>query len=164
MSKKSIGISQFVSSVLLILIIVFGLIIASNFGKDIMDKINDNIVINEALQNMKLLNDVIQEVGSEGEMARRTLSVSVTNGKYEFDPYADSINFSYYMKSDLNFTGSIENINISRDNGRIKLYIQYEKIDIVSYEQFGTGNNLVTIINEGINTELNKPIINISKT
>lgn len=161
MNRK--GLSPFISTGLIILISLVGILLAVNFVKPVLDRARDNIIINEGFQNLDLLDSVIREVISEGEETKRTINIKVSDGEYEVDSTIDYLNFSYKMKSDLNLTGQRDKVNITRTIDKSILFVAYTNVDLVSIEHFGKGENQVVIKNEGINTQTNKPMINISK-
>jgi hypothetical protein len=157
------GLSTFISTALITLISLIGILLAINIVKPVLDRTTDNVIINEGFQNLGLLNDIIHEVASEDEGSKRTINIKISDGELVADTTIDYLNFSYKTKSDLNFTGQRGNINITRMGDKSVLFVAYSNVDLVGMGRFGKGENSVVIENEGINTGINKPMINISK-
>jgi hypothetical protein len=157
------GLSPFISTTLIILIGLVGITLVLSLVKPSLDKTKDSAVINEALQNLNLVGDTIKEIVSEGESAKTTISLSVSEGRYEIDPVCDCFNFSYTMKAGLDISGYKNGINITRSGDKIYLFLTYSNIDIQGSEHFSKGDNSISIKHNGLNTTNNHPIIYIGK-
>jgi len=156
------AVSTYISSALLILIIITAISVTLTIFKPTLDKAKDTAIINEAFQNLEMLDKVVKEVVSEGEGSRRTISLTVSDGVYSIDPQMNSINFTYKLKSNLKIGGSRSGINITSTEGRIILFIRYPKIDLQGSAHFPKGINKVLIFHNGTNST-NFPIIYIGK-
>ncbi|MFZ8829993.1 MAG: LamG domain-containing protein [Candidatus Aenigmatarchaeota archaeon] len=64
-------------------------------------------VINEASVNLELLSSAINEVASEAEGSRRTVTLSVSDGEYLIDKNSNSIIFTFEPSVDLGVIGRI---------------------------------------------------------
>ena len=92
------GLSPFISTALIILILVSAVTLVLTLGKSTLDKINEANVINEATQNMKLIDSVIRQVASEGLGSLRKIQIKVSDGTYRVNEETNSLEFSYLVK------------------------------------------------------------------
>ncbi|MEM5766044.1 MAG: LamG-like jellyroll fold domain-containing protein [Candidatus Aenigmatarchaeota archaeon] len=90
------GISPIVSTVLLILITVSAVYIVMNVAKPTVERAYEFGVINEAEQNMRLLDNLIREVASEGTGSLRSVVLKVSDGNYRI------------VNTSGNFTGALQ--------------------------------------------------------
>ena len=157
------GLSPFISTTLIILIGLVGITLVLILVRPSLDKTKDSAVINEALQNLNLIDGTIREIVSEGESAKTTISLSVSDGTYEIDSNCDCINFTYDMKTGLDISGYKDGINVTHTGDTIRLFIDYSKIDIQGSDHFSKGSNSIVITHSGINTTTDYPIIYIEK-
>jgi len=159
---RSNGLSSYIASVLLILMGLTGIYLGLTVLNPAIDKAKDSGVINEALQNLKLIDDNIREVASEGRNSKRTLSIKVTEGTYKVDSSINCINFTYNMKSNLNVGGQRDNINITRHRNDLDMFISYTRLQIQGSDHFTKGENSVVILHNGTNTTT--PIIYVGRS
>jgi hypothetical protein len=157
------AISPFISTALIILIGITAVYLALTVLNPAVDKSKDSAVLNEALQNLKLIDNNIREVASESENSKRTISLRVTEGTYKVDQNINYINFTYRMKSDLTVAGQRNNINITRSGNDLNLFIIYTNLQIQGSDHFTKGDNSVVILNNGTNSTTNYPIIYVGK-
>ncbi len=157
------GISPFISAALIILISITGIFFALTVLNPVVDQSKDSAVINEALQNLQLIDDTIREVASESENSKRTISLKVTDGTYRVDQNINYINFTYNMKSDLNVTGQRSNTIVRRSGNDLTLFIQYTNLQLQGSDHFTKGDNSVIILHNGTNSTTNYPIIYVGK-
>jgi hypothetical protein len=158
------AISPFIASALLILIGITGIYLGLTVLTPAIDKAKDSAVINEALQNLKLIDEYIKEVTSEGIDSKRTFSLKVTEGTYKVDSTINYINFTYNMKTNLDVSGQRDNINITRSGNDLNLFVSYTKLQIQGSDHLTKGENSVVILYKGTNTTNNYPIIYVGKT
>ncbi|MEM5829792.1 MAG: LamG domain-containing protein [Candidatus Aenigmatarchaeota archaeon] len=90
------GISPVISTVFLILITISATYIVMNVVKPTIDRAYEAGVMNEAEQNMRLLDNLIREVASEGRGSLRTVVLKVTDGNYKI------------INTSGNFTGALQ--------------------------------------------------------
>jgi len=154
------GLDTFISFALVILIGLTGVMLALTLIKPTIDKATDNMVINEGFANLEKINKIINDVASETEGTRRTINVRVTDGEYQIDSTNSKIIFLYKMKSDLSFSGSKGNVNITTDKSMATLSLAYDKI-LLQGSRFSKGDNQIVITNEGIDEDSNKVTISI---
>jgi hypothetical protein len=157
------AISPFISAALIILIGVTAIYLALTVLNPTVDKSKDSAVINEALQNLQLINDNIREVASESENSKRTISLKVTDGTYKVDQNINYINFTYNMKSDLNVTGQRDKINIARSGNDLNLFIHYTNLQLQGSDHFTKGDNSIIILHNGTNSMTNYPVIYVGR-
>jgi hypothetical protein len=156
------AISPFISAALLILIGITAIFFALSVLNPAVDKSKDSAVINEALQNLQLIDNNIREVASESENSKRTISLKVTDGTYKVDQNINYLNFTYNMKSDLSLAGQRDNINITRSGDDLNLFIRYTNLQLQGSDHFTKGDNSIIILHNGTNTN-NYPIIYVGK-
>ncbi|MDI6825719.1 MAG: hypothetical protein QMD36_00795 [Candidatus Aenigmarchaeota archaeon] len=157
------ALSPYIASALLILMGITAIYLTLTVLTPAIDKARDSAVINEALQNLKLIDDNIREVASEGENSKRTFSLKVTEGTYKVDSNVNHINFTYNMKTNLDVGGQRDNINITRSKNDINLFISYTRLQIQGSDHFTKGENSVVILYTGTNTTTHYPIIYVGK-
>ena len=157
------ALSPFISTTLIILMGIIAISLVLSVVKPSLDKARDSTIINEAFQNLNLIDDTIKEVVSEGEYAKKTILLRITEGRYEVDSNSDCINFTYTMKAGLDISGQKNMINITHSGNTIHLFISYAKVDIQGSDHFTKGDNSVVISHEGINSTTNYPMIYVGK-
>jgi len=96
MLKK--GISPLLSTIIIILLIVTAITLVLTIGTPAINRARESAIINEAIQNMRVLDNSIREVASEGLNSKRTMQLKVTDGVYSVKEKTDSINFEYKIK------------------------------------------------------------------
>ncbi|MEM5790820.1 MAG: hypothetical protein QXP77_02125 [Candidatus Aenigmatarchaeota archaeon] len=92
------AISPLISTVLIILLLVGAIAIVLSFGKEILDKTNEANVINEAKQNMKLLDNIIRQIASSGTGSLKKVQLKVSDGIYKVIQETNSLEFFYTVK------------------------------------------------------------------
>jgi flagellin-like protein len=97
MSRK--GINPITATVLIIAFTLSAITLTLTIIKPTLDKVKDSNVINEAIQNLKVISSVIKEVGSEVG-GKRVLPLTVTEGYYRVDSSKELLYFEYDTKSD----------------------------------------------------------------
>jgi len=157
------AISPFISAALIILIGITGIFLTLTVLNPAVDKSRDSVVINEALQNLKMIDDTLREVASESQNSKRTISLKVTDGTYKIDQNVNYINFTYNMKTDLNVTGQKDDINIARSGDDLNLFIEYTNLQLQGSDHFTKGDNTLVILHNGTNSTNNYPIIYVGK-
>jgi len=157
------AISPFIASALIILMGITGIYLTLTVLTPSVDKAKDSGIINEALQGLKIIDDNIREVASEGQNSKRTLSLKVTEGTYKIDSNINCINFTYKMKTDLDVSGQRDNINITRSGNDINFFVSYTKLQIQGSDHLTKGENTIMILHNGTNTTTNYPIIYVGR-
>jgi hypothetical protein len=157
------ALSQFVSAALIILLSIIAISLILTALNPVIDKSKDSAILNEALQNLGLIDNNVREVVSGGEDSKRTINIKVSDGTYRVDSENDQMNFTYDIKADLNIGGQRDDVNITLDGKTLTLFIKYDNIDIQGSDHFSKGDNSVVILHNGTNSTLNKPIIHIGR-
>jgi hypothetical protein len=157
------ALSPYIASALIILMGITAISITLTVLTPAVDKARDSAILNEALQNLKLIDDNIKEVASEGVNSRRTFSLKVTEGTYIVDSIINHINFTYKMKSNLDVKGQRDSINITRSGNDLNLFISYRNLQLQGSDHFTKGENSVLIFHNGTNTTTHYPIIYVGR-
>lgn len=110
--KSLLGLSPLISMVMVIAFSIFGIVLVLNALNPTIEKTKDVSIISEAQQNLQLLNSIIREVASEANGSKRTITISITDGEYYFDPILDSLYFVYTPSQPLNLAGIKGDIQI----------------------------------------------------
>ncbi|MBU5688516.1 MAG: hypothetical protein KQA41_02325 [Candidatus Aenigmarchaeota archaeon] len=139
------GLNEFLSISIILALSISAIVISIEFIKPIMEKSYDNFIINEAFSNLNSLSNTIKEISSESQGSKRTVNIKVTKGFYVFDENTDTINFTYNLGSDLNFSGYRDGINISTKNGQVYMFTKIEKIDFLNRFYLVSGSNLFSL-------------------
>ena len=159
---NSKGASEFITAALLIMFGVAVLTLTVTVVKPALDRAQDSSIANEAMNNLRLIDNSIKEVAAEEKGAKRTLNIKSSNGLYQVDTRIDYLNFTYDMNQILNFGGSRDNINVTIERNTLKLFVVYNKIDLIGSAHIPKGAKQITIKHEGTNTTNSKPIVNIT--
>jgi len=157
------AISPYISTALIILIGIVALALSLTVLNPALNKAKDSAVINEAFNNLEIIDSTIREVASESEDSKRTINLKVTDGTYRVDSAIEYINFTYRMKEGLDISGQRDNVNITISAEDITLFIKYTNIDLQGSDHFSKGDNSVIIMHNGTNSTTNYPQIYIGK-
>jgi len=160
------ALSPFISMALVILIGIVALTLGLTILSPALNKAKDSAVINEAFNNLEIIDNTIREVASEAEDSKRTINLKVTEGTYRVDSTNDLINFTYKMKEGLEISGQRNKINISipvNESNKINLFIKYTNIDLQGSDHFTKGDNSVVIMHNGTNPTTNYPLIYVGR-
>ncbi|MCD6226785.1 MAG: hypothetical protein J7J93_03270 [Candidatus Aenigmarchaeota archaeon] len=153
------ALSHFVSFTLVILFVITSVSLVLVVVTPALDKAKDSSTITEAFRNLETIDTAIKEVASEGENAKRTINIKITEGTIKSDPTNDYLNFTYTLKEDTSLSGQRNNINITKSGKELTLFIAYSNIDINGTAHFTKGDNKIIIENQGVSN--NKPVIYI---
>ncbi len=157
------ALSPYISTALVILIGIVALTLSLTVLNPALNKAKDSAIINEAFNNLEIIDSTIREVASESEDSKRTINLKVTEGTYRVDSVIDFINFTYRMKEGLEISGQRDNINITISAEDITLFIKYTNIDLQGSDHFTKGDNSVVIVHNGTNSTTNHPFIYVGK-
>jgi len=106
------GVSPFVSMVFVLAFSVVGLTLVVTVLMPVVNRAKDMSVVDEATRNLELLNSVIKEVASESEGAKRTITLTVSDGVYKINKQKDLIYFEYDSNERLELKGTIGNVYV----------------------------------------------------
>lgn len=157
------ALSQFVSAALIIMLSIAAISLILMALNPVIEKAKDSAMVNEAFQNLELIDNTIREVASEGEDSKRTINIKVTDGTYKVDSTNDQMNFTYKLKAELNIGGQRGRVNITVNASTVNLFVKYTNVDIRGSDHFTKGDNSVVILHNGTNTTTNKPIIYVGR-
>ncbi len=157
------GVSAFIASALIILFGITTITLVLTIVQPALERAQDSAIANEALNNLRLIDNSVKEIASEEKGAKRTLNIKSSDGIYEVDSRLDYINFTYDMRQKLNFgTTQRDRINITEERNTLKLFVVYTKIDLIGNAHIPKGAKQITITHEGINATNSKALINIT--
>ena len=157
------ALSPYISTALVILIGIVALTLSLTVLNPTLNKAKDSAIINEAFNNLEIIDNTIREVASESEDSKRTINLKVTEGTYRVDSTIDYINFTYRMKEGLDISGQRDNVNITISAEDITLFIKYTNIDLQGSDHFTKGDNPVIILHNGTNSTTNYPMIYVGR-
>jgi len=157
------ALSPFISAALIILIGIVAIFLALTVLTPVLNKAKDSAVINEAFNNLEIIDSTIREVASESENSKRTINLKVTEGTYRVDSTNNFINFTYRMKEGLKISGQRNYINITISANEITLFIKYTNVDLQGSDHFTKGDNSVVILHNGTNLSTNYPFIYVGR-
>lgn len=153
----------YISTTLVILIGIVALSLSLTVLNPALNKAKDLAIINEAFNNLEIIDSTIREVASETEDSKRTINLKVTEGTYRVDSTNDFINFTYRMKEGLDISGQRDDVNITISAADITLFIKYTNLDLQGSDHFSKGDNSVVIMHNGTNSTTNYPLIYVGK-
>lgn len=100
------GANQLISTVIIFLITITAIGIALLVGNPVIDRSKESAKVNEAVENMKILDNLIKEVASEGKGSFRTVQLRVSGGEYKINQKTNTIEFTDTIKSGLLTSGT----------------------------------------------------------
>jgi hypothetical protein len=157
------ALSPFISTALIILTGIVALTISLTVLNPALNKAKDSAIINEAFNNLEIIDNAIREVASEAEDSKRTINLKVTEGIYRVDSTNDFLNFTYRMKEGLEISGRRDDVNITISANEITLFIKYTNVDLQGSDHFTKGDNSVVIMHNGTNSTTNFPFIYVGR-
>jgi hypothetical protein len=160
---KNKALSPYISTALVILIGITALSLSLTILTPALNKAKDSAIINEAFNNLDIIDSTIREVASESVDSKRTINLKVIEGTYRVDSTNNFINFTYRMKEGLQITGQRDNVNITISAKDIILFIKYTNVDLQGSDHFTTGDNSIVILHNGTNSTTNYPLIYVGR-
>ncbi len=160
---KNKALSPYISTALVILTGIVAVSLSLAILTPALNKAKDAAIINEAFNNLEIIDNTIREVASEAVDSKRTINMKVTEGTYRVDSDNDFINFTYRMKEGLQIAGQRDNVNITISAKDIILFIKYTSIDLQGSDHFTKGDNPMVILHNGTNSTTNYPFIYVGK-
>lgn len=110
------GVSDLISFILTTALTVTGVIMMTTLLVPAIERAKASGILNDAMQQLKIVDTLVQQVNSEGIGSQRTFNLKVTDGKF----YVNSTSYSF----DYSFTtrySPLSNISSSQ-TGNITLY------------------------------------------
>jgi hypothetical protein len=121
--KKAV--SPLISFVLTILLVSAATTIVLTVIKPTFDRMSDSSIINEATQNLELMNSAIKQVASESQGSKRTISLTVSDGEYGINAAKDFIYYNYSTKTDFSLQGISGNVRLDKSPVFIDYFNNY---------------------------------------
>jgi hypothetical protein len=134
------GVSPLIAYVMVILIVFFGISLVLLFGMPLIERARESSIVNEGLENLKLLSKNIEEVATEGIGSLRSIPLKVTGGEYKINEKTNSIEFYYSPK-----TYSVEPGFLKEDN---IILISGSNAIAKEYDLDNDGENEIVLENE----------------
>lgn len=106
------GLSPFIASVLTILFGIMMLVVVLNVINPVFNQAEDSSIVTDAFQNLNLLHSTIEEVASEAQGSKRTVSVSVSDGDYFINTTTDLLVFDYTPSEIMDLRGTRGDIDL----------------------------------------------------
>lgn len=95
------GVSAIIATVLIILFSVAAISIVLMVGTPAINRARDSGIVNEAYQNMRVVDNLIRTVSSEGPGSLRTAQIKSVGGTYRISPVAGTFDYELELSSDL---------------------------------------------------------------
>jgi uncharacterized protein YoxC len=93
------AVSAIIATIIIVLITVVGIALVLMVVTPTLNKAKESAVINEAMQNMKVLDNTVRQVASEGSGSLRSVQIRVTDGEYKVQNKTNTIEFTLSMVS-----------------------------------------------------------------
>ncbi len=154
------GLNEFISVAIVLSISIVTIVFSLEFVKPLINKVYDNFVLNEGINNLSKISRIIKDLSKEGEGSKKTIEIKVSRGYYVFDNITDTINFTFITSSDLSVSGIKNDINITTYGNMVKMSLKPEGIDFVNKVYISTGST--TLIFDYYNFDENVVKISIS--
>ena len=157
------GVSVIIASAVIIVISVTAAFLALQYGTPAIDRSKEIMLMQEAEGILVNIDNTVRSVVEEGQGSTRSLSVTSSGGYYLIDTENDEIFFSMDSLSQILGVGvsKIENgINVTGVSGRVYLYLPLV-YNITGGGEFGKGNYILVIRNDGYDSVNQKQMINI---
>jgi hypothetical protein len=132
------GISTIISFVLLLLISIVAIYLVLNIIKPTLERVFESAAINEADQNMQLLDNLVREVASEGTGSMRSVLLKVSDGDYRI--LNTSGNFSGAIQFKIDLKHSPFEAPMFKKIGNLKYTAGMNSAGLVGYWKFDEGN------------------------
>ncbi len=142
------GVSVLVAYVLVIVISVSAIALALNIGNPAIERSQEILILNEGKENLKIIDNAIDQVMAEGDGSSRELSVGVGGGRYIVE--GNTITFEMTTNQQIiapGVSGSEDDIYIEASEMMITAQITYP-FDFVGEKEFGKGLNNLVIANQ----------------
>ncbi len=131
------GISPLIGAVIIISITITSIVLVLLIGLPAIDRGKESAILQEATQNMKLIDNLIREVASEGIGALRSATLKVSGGQYFVNEKANDVEFLLLSK-----TGILQPGTIVKDGNVLLTVGGIAKASIYDLDNDGT-NDLV---------------------
>lgn len=154
--KSRKGISPLISYVLIVLITFTVIGIVLLVGVPAIDRAREAASLNEAMQNMRLLDNAVREVASEGLGALRSMIFRISAGDLKVNSKSNSIDFTLNTKTGIISPGTIiEDGNLVLSSGGSAASASQKDFDNDGTVDFVLENEIirVVVVRNGSSTE-----------
>lgn len=114
----------------MVLVIAFGfgmMAIVLSFVNPLLDKAKDSGIVNEATQNMQLLDSAIKAVASEAKGSKRTISIKVTDGVIRTNGSTERVSLEFTPKARTILDGFAGDVKIESRPVFLEYFNQYNE-------------------------------------
>ncbi len=125
--KSMKGLSPLIGMVLVIAFGFAAMTIVLTVVNPLLNRAKDFGVINEATQNMQLLDSVIKAVASEAKGSKRTVHVKITEGVLRSNQAAEQIYFEFEPRTKTNIDGFSGDVKIESRPIFLEYFNQYSE-------------------------------------
>lgn len=132
------GISTIISAVLMILVSVSAIYIVLSVAMPVIDRAYESAAMNEADQNLQLLDNLIREVASEGTGSLRSIILRVSDGDYRIVNTSGNFTGAFQYKIDLKYSPFYA--PMARKVGNVKYSTGFSSVGLVGYWKFDERN------------------------
>jgi len=101
LKRVNMGSAPIISIVFIILITIVSITLVLYVAIPAINRAKEAAVLNEAMQNMRVLDNLIREVASEGVGSLRSMQLKVSGGTYTVNKDANAVDFDFDMTSGL---------------------------------------------------------------
>jgi hypothetical protein len=157
------GISPLISMAIIILLSAVTITLVFTVLVPTINRAKESAIINEAIQNMRTIDNMIREVASEGIGSFRSMQLKNSGGEYRVNQKANSMEYVYYIKYGVVSPGTF------RQEGNLML-MSGANAKASEYDLDGDGSNELVLENEILRVGLlkngtasNPAMINTSK-
>jgi hypothetical protein len=157
------GLSPIIAGAIVIAIAITAMYLVLNLGTPGTDRLKEMLIMQEAKDTLKSIDNAVKSVSEEGQGSTRNLRITVTGGYYSIDTENEAVLFSMDSFSQIIGIGvskTEDNINIRGEPGKLYLNITYDIFNITGGTEFGKGTYSLIVRNEGYLNQ--KQIISIS--
>lgn len=119
------GLSPLISMVLVIGFGVAAMTIVLTVVNPMLDRAKDSAIVNEATQNMLLLDSAIKAVASESEGSKRTVNIKITEGVLRTNRSSEWVYTEFDPKSNYEIDGFTGDIKLTSRPNFLEYFNQY---------------------------------------
>lgn len=142
------GVSEVISYVIIILISIVSITIAIYFVNPIIEKSLNSIAIEEAINNMRNLENIIKIVLSEAVGSQRVIEIGISRGYL----YLRNNSLNYFLESyyiPLNdFSKKENNLLIEKKENIFSINLNFENIKLSGEFYLSSGKHKICILKE----------------
>ncbi len=148
------GISSIIAAVMIIAISVSAVAIALSVGSPAIEKSKEILILNQGKENLKVIDETINQVLQEGDGSSRKIGLTVTGGSYSIS--GNTVRFTMETKQQIiasGIAGSDDIVFVEASDGMINAYIDYP-FDFVGEKTIEKGVHDLVIANRNGQIEI----------